>query len=98
MRGRPNQKHVLTTRSDPDLPDPDPCAGTACQSRPPPGAGDCNHDLAITIDELVLGVDIALGKKPLATCPAFDTDQSGAVLVDELLLAVRALLRACATR
>jgi hypothetical protein len=77
---------------DPDLPDPDPCAGTACQSRPPPGAGDCNHDLAITIDELVLGVDIALGKKPLATCPAFDADQSGAVSVDELLLAVRALL------
>ena len=76
----------------PDLPIPDPCAGTACESKQPPEAGDCNHDLAITVDELVAGVNIALETQPLATCADFDADHNHKVSVDELLKAVHALL------
>lgn len=52
---------------------------------------DCNGDDVVTIDEIVLGVRIALGEDALDRCPVFDTDESGSVTVDEL---IRAVLRA----
>lgn len=54
--------------------------------------GDCNGDGRVTIDELVLGVRIALGDAPAAACVALDTDASGTVAIDELIVAVRAAL------
>ena len=73
---------------DPGLPLADPCAGAPCQSRRTPSAGDCDENGAISIDELVLGVDIALDKATLAACPAFDANRDGRVDVVELLAAV----------
>jgi PKD repeat protein len=59
-------------------------------------AGDCNGDGPVTVDELVKGVGIALGNRPLLTCPAFDADRNGRVTVDELVAAVNTALNGCA--
>lgn len=40
----------------------------------------------------VLGVNIALAKKPVSACPRFDVNSSGGVTVDELVTAVQAEL------
>lgn len=57
--------------------------------------GDCNADGAVTIDEIVRGVDIALGNSRVIGCPAFDPDNSDTVSVAELVAAVYAALTAC---
>jgi hypothetical protein len=57
--------------------------------------GDCNGDGEVTVDELVIGANIALGVTDLSECPAFDADNNGAVTVDELLQAVANSLTGC---
>lgn len=63
----------------------------------PACVGDCNGDRAVTVDELLLGVNIALGSAQVADCPAFDDDQSSSVTVDEVLAAVTGALLGCPT-
>jgi hypothetical protein len=46
--------------------------------------GDCDGNSTVTVNELILGVEIALGRRAVATCEAFDPDGSGAVTIDEL--------------
>src|SRR5262249_1922419 len=50
--------------------------------------GDCNGDRRVSVDEIIHGVDIALGDLPLADCRIFDSDGNGVITVDELLMAV----------
>ncbi|MEO8602858.1 MAG: DUF4215 domain-containing protein [bacterium] len=50
--------------------------------------GDCNGDLAISVDELIIGVNIALGLRLMDACAAFDRNGNGQVSIDELLRAV----------
>lgn len=70
------------------------CAATAIwENAPTEGIGDCNDDGKVTIDELIRGVHIALGRLPLAGCPGLDLDTDGAVAVDELVRAVIDALR-----
>jgi hypothetical protein len=57
--------------------------------------GDCNKDSAVTVDELVRGVNIALGVLPLSQCAALDLDGDDKVSVDELVTAVSAALVGC---
>jgi hypothetical protein len=64
----------------------------------PPCAGDCNGDLRVTIDELLIGVAISLGRLPLSVCFVFDHDDNGAATIDELAAAVRSLLSECGRR
>lgn len=59
-------------------------------------AGDCSADGRITVDELVTGVSIALGGRPLTECVQLDGDGNGAVSVDELVAAVAHALDGCA--
>jgi Ca2+-binding EF-hand superfamily protein len=54
--------------------------------------GDCNGDGQVTINELILGVNIALGSLPITDCPAFDTNGDGEVSIDELIAAVNVAL------
>jgi hypothetical protein len=55
--------------------------------------GDCNGDDRISINELVVGVSIALGRRPLDDCVRFDGNGDGTVQIAELIRAVRAALR-----
>jgi len=57
--------------------------------------GDCDGDGAISIDELITGVNIALGRDGLSSCPDFDVDHDGSVQISELLGAVRGSVEGC---
>lgn len=57
--------------------------------------GDCDGDLRITIDELLRGVNIALGAATVELCRGFDRDADGLVRIDELLAAVNNALSGC---
>lgn len=54
--------------------------------------GDCSRDGMVTIAELVTGVNVALGRLPLAACSALDRNFDGAAMIDELIEAVTAAL------
>jgi len=57
--------------------------------------GDCNGDGEVTVDEIISGVNIALGSLPVSNCAAMDDNSDGDVTVDEILKAVNAALNGC---
>jgi hypothetical protein len=57
--------------------------------------GDCNGDGTVSVDELVRGVNIALGTQPLDACLVFDGDENLVVTVNELITAVNNALNGC---
>ena len=57
--------------------------------------GDCNNSGMVTIDELVLGVNIALGTAPLSVCPQFDCTGDGTVTITCLVQGVNNALDGC---
>lgn len=57
--------------------------------------GDCDGDGSVTVDEIVRGVNIALGMSPVDDCPALDADGSESVTVDEVVTAVNNALNGC---
>ena len=59
--------------------------------------GDCDGDGLVGVNELVTGVGIALGRTPLAACPAFDFDNNGQVAISELTRAVANATDGCRT-
>jgi hypothetical protein len=61
----------------------------------PPCPGDCDGRGSVTVDELIRGVNIALGIQGVEACPAFDRDASDTVSIAELILAVNAALSGC---
>lgn len=63
---------------------------------PPPPAcvGDCNGSTMVEINELVLGVNIALGLQPVSSCEAFANAQ-GMVNIAQLIKGVSNALNGC---
>jgi hypothetical protein len=57
--------------------------------------GDCNTSDDVTIDEIIQGVDIALGNATLDQCQAFDCNGNGHVTVDCIIGAVNTALFGC---
>jgi RHS repeat-associated protein len=57
--------------------------------------GDCNSSSDVTVDELITGVNIALGALALDQCEAFESNTDGVVTVDELITAVNNALVGC---
>ncbi|MEO8601239.1 MAG: SCE4755 family polysaccharide monooxygenase-like protein [bacterium] len=68
------------------------CADLVLRRAAAPCAGDCDGSGAVTIDEIVRGVEITLSGAALDTCAVLDADGSGRVTVDELIAAVAAAL------
>lgn len=58
-------------------------------------AGDCNTDGAVAINELIVGVNIALGAAEVSACASFDTNGDGTVVINELIAAVNNALNGC---
>ena len=58
-------------------------------------SGDCNGDGSVMVNELIGGVNIALGNALLDSCPSFDHNGDGSVLINELITAVNAALTGC---
>jgi len=75
---------------------PGPAAGETVQFQiVPSSCQDCDADGAVTVDELVTHVGIALEVTPLDACAAGDADGDGAVAVHEIVAAVHAALAGC---
>lgn len=55
-------------------------------------AGDCDGDGRVSIAELVRGVNIALGRASIESCPAFDCNGDGQVGINELIKGVNSAL------
>lgn len=62
---------------------------------PPVCTADCNGDGRITINEIVLAVNIALDRADLSACPAADGDGDGRVSINDLVRAVTGSLDGC---
>jgi parallel beta-helix repeat protein len=57
--------------------------------------GDCNGDGQVTINELLLAVNIALGSRPVGDCSSVDDNGDGQVQIGELIQAVNHALTGC---
>jgi hypothetical protein len=57
--------------------------------------GDCNGDGAVTADELLTMVGIALGQAPRAACRAGAPGGDGRIAIDDILLGANNALGAC---
>jgi cysteine-rich repeat protein/predicted outer membrane repeat protein len=62
---------------------------------PAPCDGDCNGNGAVTSEELITMVNIALGTAAASQCEAADTNGDGAITVAELLASVNSALTGC---
>ena len=71
------------------------CADLALRRAAPACAGDCNGDGRVTVDELTVGVRIALALAPVGQCTACDADGDGTVGVEEIVRAVAGALAGC---
>src|SRR5262245_11098364 len=58
-------------------------------------AGDCNRDEEVTVDELVVGVRMALDLTTERECAAINADGDAEVRLDEVTGAVNAALTGC---
>ncbi|HSP99120.1 MAG TPA: hypothetical protein VL049_18000 [Candidatus Dormibacteraeota bacterium] len=57
--------------------------------------GDCNGDGMVAINELITGVNIALGSSQVTACQSFDANGNGMVAINELIAAVNNALAGC---
>lgn len=64
---------------------------------PTPGGcvGDCDDSGAVTVSDMVTGVNIVLGNRPVDDCRPFDADGSDTVGINELIQGVNNLLNGC---
>jgi hypothetical protein len=76
------------TPTDVDTPTPVPPSATPTQGV----VGDCDENGLVSVNELVIGVNVALDRIDLSRCSAFDLDHDGQVSVNELVAAVRTAL------
>jgi hypothetical protein len=58
--------------------------------------GDCHEDGQVTVDEILMMVNIALGNTAVSACPAGDPNADDQVTIDEILTAVDNALNGCA--
>jgi hypothetical protein len=79
------------------LPPPTPAVGRASIPTPALGPcwGDCSGDGKVSVNELIIAVQLALGASPVERCPQVDADHDGKVTVDELIAAVGVALSGC---
>jgi hypothetical protein len=69
--------------------------GTTTVTPTPVCAGDCNGDGVVTINELLIMVDILLGHDGVSACAEGDGNQDSQITVDEILMAVNRALNGC---
>jgi len=91
---------ILVSAASPPTPTDAPTeAPTPTPTATPPGSGcigDCDGSGTVTIDEIMVGVAIAMGEANVSSCQSLDVSHDQQVTVDELLQAVHAALHGCA--
>jgi large repetitive protein len=58
-------------------------------------AGDCNRDGIVGVDDLIRGINVALGTTPVSACLAFDLNLDNSVGIDEVVTGVNSALNGC---
>ena len=61
----------------------------------PSCVGDCGGDGIVTIDELLLAVNIGLDRRPISACAAIDRNASGEATIDEIITAIENAQNGC---
>jgi hypothetical protein len=70
--------------------------GTVLPTATPGGCvGDCNTNTEVTVDELLIMVNVALGNRDVSVCQAGDANRNGEITIDEILTAVNNALNGC---
>lgn len=69
--------------------------GIVSSAGPVPCVGDCNHDGAVTVTDLLTMVNIALDNAPVSDCPAGDGNEDGQIAVNDIVAAVTSVLSNC---
>jgi CSLREA domain-containing protein len=69
-------------------------ASATASATPVPCTGDCDGSGMVSINELIIGVNIALGTQPPSACPAFD-NAGGTVDIAQLIKGVNNSLTDC---
>jgi hypothetical protein len=72
-----------------------PASGPPLIARNAICVGDCTGDRIVTVDELILMINIALGAAGSERCTAGDPSGDGRITVDEIVLAVNNALTGC---
>jgi hypothetical protein len=62
---------------------------------PVPCVGDCAGNRMVAVNELITGVNIALGNLSIASCPGFDGNGDETVSISDLIAAVNNALNGC---
>jgi len=75
-----------------DFDTPDKCNGAPCVAMKHTRAGDCDLSHNVTVDEIITGVNIALGEAAAELCYEADIDSSDSITVDEILISVNSAL------
>jgi ELWxxDGT repeat protein len=57
--------------------------------------GDCDKNRRVSVDELVVGVGMALERTSPSECAAFDSNENGGVEIAEVVKGVRSALSGC---
>jgi hypothetical protein len=57
--------------------------------------GDCNSDTEVTVDEVIVMVNISLDFADIAECPNADPEGTGMVTIDLIIRAVNNVLVGC---
>ncbi len=70
----------------------DLCAGATCAALEPPELGDCDGDLRVGVQDLIIAVRLALGQDAVSRCASVDTNADAKVSIAELISAVRIAL------
>jgi hypothetical protein len=68
---------------------------TPTASAAPDCAGDCNGDRTVTTGEVILGVNVALGRMSVEACARVDGDGNLRVTIDELVGSVANAMNPC---
>ena len=61
----------------------------------PPCPGDCDSTKKVEVNELIAGINIALGKASVGVCDAADINEDDEVTIDELVAAVGSAINGC---
>jgi hypothetical protein len=94
MAVKAGQSIVVAAPGAPPTPTPTPPAPTPTATAPA-CVGDCNLNGAVTVDEVVRAVTIALSGGPVDDCVAVDRNHDARVTVDEVLAALDRVLAGC---
>jgi len=99
--GPPLPTHTPTSPPSPTAPMPTPTVTptvtpvVTSTATPMVCVGDCGGDGAVTVNELLVMVNVALGNAEATACAPGDANGDGAITIDEILRAVNDALNGC---